>query len=299
MMIPQRAAGDQKNQVGKEAFWLIGAQNALSFIAKRGVRAISQATIAIQRKNGLGRRAWDANVWQKGSSGDGAISQSARGAHARSPELGPRRHYVLRETKRKEPIMSEKKKSRPICRLARILRLRKIMAAGAMAACGLIGSHAAVAALGGPPTLSGIASSDVASEVAANAERMSRQSGMPGSSPAGAAGWTARESVSPEGVKEREYLGADGFVFAVAWRGVRAPDFAALLGGDHAKEMTEKAQALGKQGLASYQGETTQKSATFAARVTSRDGLSAGVAWLPPKLPAGVDPDALGIPAGN
>jgi hypothetical protein len=160
----------------------------------------------------------------------------------------------------------------------------------------LVLSHAptACAELGGTPTLAS-ATPQVSSAVAARAREIARATSAPQSAGQGATpAWNVRETTLADSTVEREYVGSDGTVFAVAWRGPRRPALSALLGAGYATQMAQAARVLRQEGQGSH-GVTSQAGGTFAARAVVRQRYSAGVAWLPQKLPAGVSPDALGI----
>lgn len=174
-------------------------------------------------------------------------------------------------------------------RLARVAPKRLLFAA-AMAFLATTGAPAAFAELGGTPSLAS-APPQVASQVSAHVREVARATNLAsGATPA----WSVRETTLADGTVEREYVGTDGLVFAVAWRGPRRPALAALLGTGYATQMAQAARVLRKEGLGSH-SETSQAGDTFAARAIVRQRYSAGVAWLPQKLPVGVSPDALGI----
>jgi hypothetical protein len=174
---------------------------------------------------------------------------------------------------------------------------------GAVVRCGLtIGAltlaPSAFAALGGPPTLESV-SPQVTEQIKARAQQMILETSGASSAAIGAEGaWTVRESKLPGGTVEREYLGGDERVFAVAWRGPYRPGLSNLLGPTYAMQMSQRAFAQRKDGLGSRE-RTVQMSSTFCVRAISRQRFSAGVAWLPSRLPVGLHPDALSIPSSS
>lgn len=151
-------------------------------------------------------------------------------------------------------------------------RIRRLAALAAALAC----ASPAFAELGGAPTLG---PSDT------------------GPGAAAAAGLQVRQITRADGGVEREYLGADGVVVAVAWRGRFAPALSALMGTRYLTQMTQQARALREQGLGSHH-MTSQSGPTFAVNATATQRLWSGVAWLPPLLPAGVDARSLSIKKG-
>jgi hypothetical protein len=138
------------------------------------------------------------------------------------------------------------------------------------------------------------AAPQTASEVAARVRQIAHTSGA---TQGATTAWSVRESTLADGTVEREYVGADGLVFAVAWRGPHRPELSTLLGTGYATQMGQAARVLRQEGQGSH-NVTTQSSDTFAVRAVVRQRFSSGVAWLPQKLPAGVSPDALGIVSG-
>jgi len=171
-----------------------------------------------------------------------------------------------------------------------------------LAAGGLIWAPLAAAALGGPPTLANSAPQAVA-QVMARAQSVSgnattnvaaNAAGANAAPEAGAGGWSAREQTAADGGVVREYVGADGLVFAVAWRGPRRPDLSALLGPDYATKMSSQAQTLRQAGQGSRE-QTNQAGLDFGVSAVAHQRFSAGVAWLPQKLPTGLNANALAI----
>jgi len=144
----------------------------------------------------------------------------------------------------------------------------------------------AFAELGGAPTLAPGQRIDAVSRKAAAAKTEPT------------AGWSTRETTSDDGMVQREYLTADGTVFAVAWRGPRRPELSVLLGTRYARQMSDNARAQRQLGRGSH-ATTSQVDEDFAVHASSHQRLSAGVAWLPRMLPAGVDPDSLAIAQGS
>ena len=171
----------------------------------------------------------------------------------------------------------------------------------AVAAAAALGAPSAFAELGGAPTLSSANQHPVAQVVAESRKADSpagTASAASGASAAPAATWTLREVTRDDGLIEREYLTADGVVFAVAWRGPHRPELSVLLGMRYATQMSQNALALRQRGKGSH-GTTSQADATFAVQASTHQRSSTGVAWLPQLLPAGVSPDALSIPQGS
>ncbi|WP_052420858.1 DUF2844 domain-containing protein [Paraburkholderia ferrariae] len=157
---------------------------------------------------------------------------------------------------------------------------------------------AAFAELGGMPTLGGAAPQTSAPAASRAKEVAHATDSTAGAATSSAFAWSSRETTLANGTVEREYVGADGLVFAVAWRGPRRPELSTLLGAGYATQMAQSARLMRKAGLGSH-SVTSLAGGTFAARAIVRQRYSAGIAWLPQKLPAGVKPDALGIVSGT
>jgi len=168
---------------------------------------------------------------------------------------------------------------------------RSALLRGLTLALAVSGAPSVFAELGGAPTLGpaqrvSVESRKTASPVAGNARTETP------------AGWSTREITLPDGLVEREYLTADGTVFAVAWRGPRRPELSVLLGVQYATQMSRNARALRRQGRGAH-GSTSQLDDTFAVQASTYQRSSVGVAWLPRMLPPGIDPNALSIAAGS
>lgn len=177
-------------------------------------------------------------------------------------------------------------------RHARNAKMPSTLAALALAAS-MFATPIAFAELGGAPTLAPSQRIDAVSRKAAAAEATGAAARTES-----AAGWSTRETTSDDGMVQREYLTADGTVFAVAWRGPRRPELSVLLGTRYARQMADNARAQRQLGRGSH-ATTSQADQTFAVHASSHQRLSAGVAWLPRMLPAGVDPDSLAIAQGS
>ena len=100
------------------------------------------------------------------------------------------------------------------------------------------------------------------------------------------ASFTVRQTTLTSGTVVREYTGADGNVFAIAWSGPRMPDVASLLGGylpqvEQAVE-TQRAQRGGGRGAVSIDQPG------LVVRSGGHMGHFEGQAYLPQMLPAAV-----------
>lgn len=165
---------------------------------------------------------------------------------------------------------------------------RPALLAGLVVATAVFAAPSAFAELGGAPTMGAGQRVSIESRKAANQAA--------GSSMAeAAASWSTREVTLPDGLVQREYLTANGTVFAVAWRGSHRPELSVLLGTRYATQMSRNARELRRQGMGSH-GTTSQADETFAVHASAHQRSSTGVAWLPRMLPAGLDPNTLSIP---
>ncbi|MFM9923563.1 DUF2844 domain-containing protein [Variovorax sp. H27-G14] len=164
---------------------------------------------------------------------------------------------------------------------------------GLALAAATVFAPSAFAELGGTPTLGTVAPQPVQrrADAASNKMATTEQAST-------ATDWHTREATQADGLVEREYLTADGKVFAVAWRGPHRPELSVLLGMPYATQMSANARALRQQGQGSHR-TTSQSDEAFAVRASTRQRLSSGVAWLPSLLPPGVDPGALSIAPGS
>ena len=121
------------------------------------------------------------------------------------------------------------------------------------------------AALGGAPEVFGDATTTVASKLSA----------------AGAS-YLVRETTLDSGTLVREYVSADGFVFAVTWQGPTLPDLKALLGKYFDTMVAESTSAprAGRSRIAVNQPEVV---------INSGGHMRAfhGSAWTPAQFPAG------------
>jgi hypothetical protein len=97
-------------------------------------------------------------------------------------------------------------------------------------------------------------------------------------------GYTENEKTLDSGVIVREYVGADGSVFAVSWRGPFQPDMKELLGA-YFDTMVAHARQRPKAG----HSQLTVKQDDVVIISGGHMGAFMGKAWLPSKLPAGFD----------
>jgi hypothetical protein len=146
----------------------------------------------------------------------------------------------------------------------------RILIAGLLLPAASLTCHAS---LGRAPTVFPDASAS-----AVRAHAMAASSGGAGT----AAAYTVNSSVLANGTTVREYVGADGLVFAVSWDGPFLPDLRTLLG-DHFATMKAEAARHPKAGhnqLHIERPEVTIESSGHMRAYTGR-------AWINAKLPAG------------
>lgn len=105
-----------------------------------------------------------------------------------------------------------------------------------------------------------------------------------GSTPARTA-YSVRTSALPSGTTVREYVGADGIVFAVSWSGPFIPDLKDLLG-DHFAALTTESERLPSAGRSQVIVSNPDVHIESAGHMRA----FLGRAWVTSKLPAGVTP---------
>jgi hypothetical protein len=98
----------------------------------------------------------------------------------------------------------------------------------------------------------------------------------------GSVAYSVNNSVLANGTTVREYVGADGLVFAVSWNGPFLPDLRTLLG-DHFATMKDEAARHPKAGH--NQLHVDRPEVTIES--TGHMRAYAGRAWINAKLPAG------------
>lgn len=118
--------------------------------------------------------------------------------------------------------------------------------------------------------------------------RAASQKAIPDATTSTTAKWSVQE-IQGDGVTVKEYSDKDGNVFAVSWRGINRPDLSLLLG-DYYQEFFSAEQAAVKT-------KSRAPSETKSARVTVRRSGHMrdmrGFAFLPDKVPAGVNVEEL------
>ncbi|GLU33952.1 DUF2844 domain-containing protein [Trinickia caryophylli] len=161
-------------------------------------------------------------------------------------------------------------------RFVRVL-LPAAIAAGAVAVCA-----PAYAVLGGAPmtTPSG-ATAKTVNPVARAASTTSTST----STASSAAAYTVKETTLSSGTVVREYVGTDGNVFGIAWKGPFAPDLATLLG-SYFPQYTSAVEAQRAQRVG--HGPVAVKQSGLVVHSGGHMGLYFGNAYLPDSLPSGL-----------
>lgn len=94
--------------------------------------------------------------------------------------------------------------------------------------------------------------------------------------------YTVNSSVLANGTTVREYVGADGLVFAVSWNGPFQPDLRTLLG-DHFATMTAEAARRPRAGHSQLHIERPEVTIESTGHMRAYEGR----AWINARLPAG------------
>ena len=106
-----------------------------------------------------------------------------------------------------------------------------------------------------------------------------------GSGATTAASYSVRSTTYSSGTRVREYVGADGNVFGIAWNGPRMPDLQALLG-NYFPQYASGVQAL--KALRPGRGPVAVEQPDLVVHSGGHMGSFFGQAWLPSALPTGV-----------
>lgn len=138
------------------------------------------------------------------------------------------------------------------------------------------------AALGGAPinTPADAITTAIAAPVARAASTATAASGA-----AAAAPYTLRTTQFSSGTTVREYVGADGNVFAIAWNGPSMPDLQALLG-TYFSQYASGVKAL--HAARRSRGPVAVEASDLVVHSGGHMGSFFGQAWLPGALPAGM-----------
>src|SRR5215813_15518030 len=102
--------------------------------------------------------------------------------------------------------------------------------------------------------------------------------------------YSFHELQSPTGVMVREYYGADGTVFGVAWQGPWPPDIRQLLGSYF--EQFQRANEASRT-TRRARGVLVVNDGTLVVQVAGRTRSFSGFAYAPGLLPAGVQPNVI------
>ncbi|MDG0026843.1 DUF2844 domain-containing protein [Trinickia sp. Y13] len=138
------------------------------------------------------------------------------------------------------------------------------------------------AVLGGAPmtTPSGATNAVVTTAHAASAATGGIASGTSTSSP-----YSIRSTTFSTGTQVREYIGAGGTVFGIAWNGPRMPDLQTLLG----NYFPQYASGVKAQRAARHaRGPVAVEQSDLVVHSGGHMGSFFGQAWLPSALPAGL-----------
>lgn len=170
-----------------------------------------------------------------------------------------------------------------------IRSFRAVLPAALAVGALLAASAPAHAALGGAPmsTPSG-ASAKIMAPVARAASSAGGSTSSTSSTNAAAsvaANYTVKQTTLATGTVVREYVGQDGNVFGIAWKGPFAPDLATLLG-SYFTQYTSGVEALRAQRKG--RGPVAVEQTGLVVRSAGHMGAYFGHAYLPDALPAGV-----------
>lgn len=99
-------------------------------------------------------------------------------------------------------------------------------------------------------------------------------------------GYTVRELDAGTGTRVREYVGPDGKVFAVSWRGQFRPDLRELLGDSYETYLAAAGKKMGRAPvILSLPG--------LYIHMSGRQRAFYGRAYLPDRVPQGLSPDEI------
>ncbi|MBI0326680.1 DUF2844 domain-containing protein [Burkholderia plantarii] len=144
----------------------------------------------------------------------------------------------------------------------------------------------AVAELGGAPTPPPAGdTAAVVRTLSPSINASAQLAGSGASAGASAGAYTVRETTLGSGTVIREYLGANGTVFGLAWQGPTKPDLAALLGTYLPQYLSGVEASHAAHGL---RAPIAVDSGSLVVHAGGHMGAFVGQAWLPAALPAGV-----------
>ncbi len=166
--------------------------------------------------------------------------------------------------------------------------LRAALAIGAVS----VACSSASAALGGAPmstpsdaTAVSTTAPTVHAASSATATGMASPAASPASGTAASTRYSVRTTQLASGTSVREYIGADGNVFGIAWNGPRVPDLPTLLG-TYFPQYASGVQAL--RAARHGRGPVSLKQSDLVVHSGGHMGSFFGQAWLPSALPAGI-----------
>lgn len=150
--------------------------------------------------------------------------------------------------------------------------------------CAMAGlAQPAYAALGGSPMPT--PSDATTTTLAPTAHAAATLKNAPGAASSAAASITVRSTAYSSGTQVREYVGADGKVFGIAWNGPRMPDLQNLLGA----YFPQYASGVQAQHAARHvRGPVAVEQSDLVVHSGGHMGSFFGQAWLPSALPAGL-----------
>lgn len=162
-------------------------------------------------------------------------------------------------------------------------RLLRAAVPAALVLCAVVGAtQPAQAALGGSPMPT---PSDATTTTTTLAPTAHAQSSAQGASGTVAASYTVRSTTYSSGTRVREYVGADGNVFGIAWNGPRMPNLQTLLG-NYFSQYVSGVQAL--KAVRPGRGPVAVEQSDLVVHSGGHMGSFFGQAWLPSALPAGL-----------
>ncbi|WP_233851731.1 DUF2844 domain-containing protein [Paraburkholderia sp. HD33-4] len=154
----------------------------------------------------------------------------------------------------------------------------------------LTAAQSAHAALGSapltPPSDASVSSRVVQPAGGSTQGVMRSESSAASSTSSASASYTVRETTFGNGTVVREYLGASGAVFGIAWHGPQMPDLSDLLGSYFPQYVAGVKAVRAARGNA--RGPVAVDDSGIVVRSGGHMGAFSGVAWLPSALPAGV-----------
>jgi len=152
----------------------------------------------------------------------------------------------------------------------------------ALVLCALAGlAQPALAALGGSPMPTPTGATATTLNPTARAAAQSASASVASSS----SSYSVRSTAYSTGTQVREYIGAGGAVFGIAWNGPRMPDLQTLLG----NYFPQYASGVKAQRAARHaRGPVAVEQSDLVVHSGGHMGSFFGQAWLPSALPAGI-----------